>query len=561
MRHDPPLPQLARLTLWLLLSAGALPLSAQTITQTMVLQPGQNAVFLEVTPADTNVADVFSDPAIASVWQPLVRNTTVAFIQNPDELPWNTAGWMVYIPTNQPGSVNNNLYAVTVNTPYIVNVNGTNNVTVNITGQPSLLASAFTPNAYTLRGFPVDPANPPTFQKFFQSSPAHFNNGAGPLTEIYFLNLSTGQWQQAAGNDPMARDTAYWIYTTGSSSYMAPLTASCPVGGGLNFGVTTFEQDMSLQNSTSNTMTVTITDLGTQPGALVYSTVTNEAVPVASWVPVPKSFTMNVPAGGTTVLKLGIERSQIVNGFYGTVLALNDGNGTLLRVPVTAETPTYLQAGLWVGNITVSNVAEVFGVNPTNPTPTSQPFVMKAILHVTPGGTTRLLREVIEMLQTNGTSTNAQYALLTDMSLLAQPQFKGVTTRNGTSVGRRFSTASFDFDPPGGTNFLTMSGIFGIGNTVGASITLAPTTPANPFLHRYNPDHNTPLTVYTVTRQIQLTFTPADPSGATPTDYGVNEIGGTYNETLLGLNQYPLVVSGSFHLTHTMNVAYLNVDQ
>jgi hypothetical protein len=561
MRHELPIPKLARLTLWLLLSAGAFQLPAQTITQTMVLQPGQNAVFLEVTPTDTNVADVFSDPAIMSVWQPLVRNSTVSFIQNPDEVPWNMAGWMVYIPTNQPASINNNLYSVTVNTPYLVTVAGTNNVTLNITGQPSLLATAFTPNAYTTRGFPVDPANPPTFQTFFQSSPAHYNNGAGPLTEIYLFNPSSGQWQQATANDPMARDVAYWVYTTGSSSYMAPLTASCPVGSGLNFGVTTFEEDVPLQNTTSNAMTVTITDLGQQRSALVYSAVTNAATQVAAWVPLLKSMTMSLPPGATTVLKLGIERSQIVNGYYGTVLALSDGNGTLLRVPVTAETSTYLQAGLWVGNITVSNVAEVFGVNPTNPTPVAQPFVMRAILHVTPGGNTRLLREVIEMLQTNGTSTNAQYVLLTDMSLLSQPQFTGVTTRNGTSVGRRFSTASFDFDPPGGTNFLTMNGIFGVGNTVGASITLTPTTPTNPFLHRYNPEHNTPQTVYTVTRQIQLTFTATDPSGVTPTDYGVNEIGGNYNETLLGLNQTPLVVSGSFHLTHTMNVPYLNVVQ
>src|SRR5277367_2988537 len=106
MRHDPPFPQSARLSLWLLLIAGAMPLSAQTITQTMVLSPGENPVFLEVTPADTNVADVFSDPAITSVWQPRVRTSTVAFISNPNATPFNTAGWQVYIPTNLPTSIN-----------------------------------------------------------------------------------------------------------------------------------------------------------------------------------------------------------------------------------------------------------------------------------------------------------------------------------------------------------------------------------------------------------------------------------------------------------------------
>ncbi len=244
---------------------------------------------------------------------------------------------------------------------------------------------------------------------------------------------------------------------------------------------------------------------------------------------------------------------------YGTVLALSDGHGTLLRVPVTAQTSTYLQAGLWVGDITVSNVAEVYSANPTIPTPAASPFVMRAILHVRPDGTTRFLREVIEMLQTNATGTNAQNVLLTDKTLLSE--FTGVVLRDGTPVGRRLSTAGFDFDPPGGTNFLTMTGAFGISNTVSVSITLTPTTPTNPFLHRYNPDHNTPQRVYTVTRQIQFTFTPTDPSGQTATDYGANEIGGYYNETLLGLQQNPLVVSGTFHLAHTMSVPYLNVNQ
>ncbi len=572
MRPRTNLPQLLRLTFWLLCAAGAAPLlaqSSQNYTQTIILSPGWNSIFLEVTPADTNVADIFADPAILSVWTPRVRTSTVAFTQNPNAPPFNTAGWMTYVPTNQPQSVNNNLYSVAVNTPYLVQVGGSKAVTVILTGRPSLLALPFTPDGYTMRGFPVDPGNPPTFESFFQSSPAHFNNGSGPLSPMYLLNVLSGQWQGVNQNEPMAPGVGYWINTVGASSYMAPLTASCPVGDGLDFGQSTFELDLTLQNTTVSPRTVTITDLGGLPRPLVYGVL--PASQVLTWVPLPQTLTTNVPAGGTTVVKFGIERSKIVNGSYGTVLALNDGNGTLLHVPVTAQTSTFIQAGLWVGDISVNAVAEAYNTGNTNPTPTTSPFVMRAILHVTPNGTTRLLREVIEMLQPGAATTNgngqvsatpAQYVLLTDPSLLSQPQFTGVTLRNGTPVGRRLSTAFFDFDEPGGaTNFLTMTGTFGISNTVGVSITLSPTTPTNPFLHRYNPDHKTPQQVYTVTRRIQFSFTPTDPSGTTPTDYGVNEIGGIYNETLLGLHQQPLVVSGTFHLTHSMNVPYLNLVQ
>lgn len=560
-----------RLTSWLLLSASAASLLAQNYTQTITLNPGWNSVFLEVTPPDTNVADVFSDPAVMSVWQPRVRTSTVAFIQNPNAPPFNTAGWMVYIPTNQAQSVNNDLYTVAANTPYVVQVAGSSSVTLNITGRPSLRASPFTPDGFTLRGFPVDPANAPTFLTFFQPSSAHDNNGAGPLTTIYGLNLPSGQWQQVNATDLMARGVAYWVYTIGASSYMAPLSASCPAGDGLDFGQQAVEMDLTLQNAHSIAINVTLSDLGGLAGGgqrpLAYGVVTNAATQDLTWMPLPQNLLTNVPAGGTTVVRLEIQRSQMASSTYGTVLAVSDGLGTRLLVPVTAQAPTNLQAGLWVGDITVNGVAETYN-NPTNPTPTASPFVMRAILHVTPGGTTRFLREVIEMQQSAVTATNAagqavvvlgpQSVLLTDQSLLSQ--FTGVVLRDRTPAGLRISTAGFDFDPPGGTNYLTMSGTFGIGNTVGVAITLAPQTPTNPFLHRYHPDHSTNA-AYTVTRQIQFTFTPTDPTGQTATDYGVNEIGGTYSETLTGLHRNPLVVSGTFHLAHTMSVPYLNVNQ
>jgi hypothetical protein len=565
-----------------MLAAAGFRAAAQSITQTISLLPGQNVIFLEVTPADTNVAHVFADPAITSVWQPRVRNSTVSFIQNPNSIPFNTAGWMVYVPTNQLQSINNDLYTVTVNTPYVVNIAGSNAVTLQVTGRPSLQAAPFSPNAYTLRGFPADPANPPSFQNFFQSSPAHFNNGAGPLTPIYRFNLLTQQWQQVNSTDQIQRGIAYWVFTPSASSYMAPLTATCAVGDGLDFGSQVFQLDLTLLNTTSNAMVVTIHDLGGLPRPLVYKATTNSTNLGLAWLRLPQTLVTNVPPGGTTQLELGIQRSQMIAGSYATVLEVNNNNGTLLRVPVTAQAPTSLQAGLWVGNVTVDSVAQVYHAftnaqNGTTPVP--KPFVMRAMLHVTPTGATRFLKEVIQMLQpaattTNGnvvTATPAQTVLLTDKTLLSQ--FKGVVLRDGVSVGRRVSTVAYDFDPPGGTNFLPMTGTFGVSNTVGVTVTLTPNTPTNPFLHRYNPEHdnldplyqplstNVPPEVYTVTRQIQFTFTPTDPTGQLDTDYGVNEIGGTYHETILGLDSNPMVVSGTFHLTHSFAEPYLNVVQ
>lgn len=557
--------------------AATLALRAQTVTQTFNLSPGWNAIYLEVTPPNTNISAVFNSPAIDVVWQPLVRNSTVAFIQNANEIPFNKGGWLVYTPTNQIASVNNNLYAVSANTPYLIKVNGTGNVILNVSGRPSLQSLDFNPDALTLRGFNVDPAHAPTFQNFFKYSAAHYNNGNGPINNIYRLNPS-GSWQVVNAADTMARGVAYWVSTLGASSYQAPLTVTSAGQDGLDFGAANSQANLSLQNTTGSPMTVTVADVGGLPHPLqYYYTDTGKGTNV--WVPMGLSMTTNIPAGTNITLQVGLRRSQIVSNSYATVLAISDGNGTLARLPVTAVASSIPLAGLWVGDVTVNAVAETYN-NLTNTTRTASPFTMRAILHVMPNGTTRFLREAIEMEQNPITTTNAsgvavtgssQYVLLTDNSLV--PNYSGVAVRNGVTVGRRVSTAAYDFDPPGGTNFLTMSGLFGVNNSVAVAITLKPTTPTNPFLHRYHPDHDNlndsyqalpagaPQEVFTVIRNVQFTFTPADPTGATATDYGVNEIGGTYRETLTGLHRNPLVVSGTFHLTHTLNVPYLNENQ
>jgi hypothetical protein len=115
-----------------------------------------------------------------------------------------------------------------------------------------------------------------------------------------------------------------------------------------------------------------------------------------------------------------------------------------------------------------------------------------------------------------------------------------------------------------------MTGSFGISNSVACTITLQPTTPTNPFLHRYHPDHDNldgnyqPIAVgipevFTIVRQIQLQFTATDPTGqTTDADYGYKSIGGNYSETVTGLHNNPLMCSGIFHLTKVIDTPALN---
>ena len=98
-----------------------------------------------------------------------------------------------------------------------------------------------------------------------------------------------------------------------------------------------------------------------------------------------------------------------------------------------------------------------------------------------------------ESTRTNDASGNlvvdrpGRFVLLTDDTLL--PQFKGGVLRGGQAAGRRLSTVDYDF-PTGSSNYLAMSGLFGPGQNAQCTITLDPTFPTNPFLHRYHPDHD-----------------------------------------------------------------------
>jgi len=191
------------------------------------------------------------------------------------------------------------------------------------------------------------------------------------------------------------------------------------------------------------------------------------------------------------------------------------------------------------------------------PTPTGSEFHLRLLLHVDAAGQTRLLKEVIQMWKP-GTTTNdvdgvavvdqpGQEVLVTDDSKIGQ--FAGVTARDGVPVGRRLSTAAFDF----ADNELPLAGNFAIGGTVRGTNTMSATFARNPFRHKYHPDHGKG---HDIKRIIQLQFVapPANP----PPGYGERLVDGLYLETINGLHRTNIVVGGTFRLKRVTTTAELN---
>jgi hypothetical protein len=293
----------------------------------------------------------------------------------------------------------------------------------------------------------------------------------------------------------------------------------------------------------------------------------------------PSPLVQSPAAGAEIRLRIGVRRQDVAGSNYTTVLQVKNGTGVRFLLPVSAGKRTSgpgvnALAGLWVGSATINAVSEAHSANPTNPTPTKSELSLRLLIHVAENGQGRLLKEVIQMWR-NGTFTNdssgnrvvekpGQYVLLTDDTLVAL--FSGAAMRDGESVGRRLSTIGYDFPSSATNNFLNLAGAFAIGQSLTGTLTLPHDHPTNPFKHKYHPDHDNlnprfdgpAVESYTTTRQMQLDFLGSPPAGSAVPDFGYNEMGGNYRETITGIHKKAIYVSGTFRLNRVAQIAELN---
>jgi hypothetical protein len=426
----------------------------------------------------------------------------------------------------------------------------------------------------------VDPASPPTFLNFFRPSAAHYDAASAQLQQAFRLNSASGQWEAVAPGDPIQTGKAYWIFTKGASDYLAPLDLRLDQGDGLDFGSSETEVGLQLENLGTTPVNALLRDLGASNSIISYYQFnTNQG---GQWPAMPPMLALTASPTQEVRLRLAARRQDLQGDTYSSVMEIGNGAGTRLLVPVNVQKPgpaagsgsTNALAGLWVGSASINAISEAHSADPATPTPTKSEMNLRLILHVEASGQTRLLKEVIEMWR-DGTFTNdasgnqvvdkpGTYVLLTEDTRISQ--FQGSALRDGESIGRRLSTVGYDFRSTSASNYLNVAGSFAIGQTLNVTLTLPYDAPDNPFLHKYHPDHDNlsarfdgpSVESYTVTRQVELDITPSPPSGPAVPDYGFNELGGNYRETITGLHKNPIHVSGTFRLRRASYIAELN---
>lgn len=541
---------------------------SQDFTQSVELQPGWNSVWLEVDPPDRTPSAVFAGVPLLSAWTFSERVSATDFIQNPESTGWNRAKWLAYFPTNHPEARLANLYAVLPQRAYLIRLGGSNAVSWTVRGRPTLRPPAWVADRFNLRGFPVDPAVPPTFQQFFRSSPAHFWAASHQLESMFRLNPA-GQWEAVSADDRLRRGEAYWVYTRGLSEFVAPFSLSLNSGESIDFDTVNRRVDLTLHNRHTLTKAIRLSPAGPHASPLLLL-----PPPSLGQTNLPQpllTHEQSVAAGSEYRLRLGLDRLQLPDspatdpstGLHQNVLSVSDGEGTLFQVGVVAQVGDPLDfTGLWSGTVTITNVSPALGGTNGPGTPGSVPlsFPLRLLLHVDSGGHVSLLRDVtLVYTRTNaasGTNAGAGFGgrqltqLVTDPSRLLR--YTASEVQNRQVSGRHLTAPHFDFARSNGQFALPLQGVFALSNSVTGTLTIPGDLPTNPFLHRYHPDHRT--NAYAITRDIQLSFG----ASSTTDSEGDEALGGTYGETITGLHKQPLYASGSLQLRRISNLGELN---
>ena len=600
--------QLAALTImWFFISSSIANASVTcaaggTCTQTITMVPGWNAIHLQVTPDDISIDAVFADfvdntgAQIDSVWTWLPHRAKIEFVQNQStEDLLSQPGWLRYFHPSNSEDFLNNLNAVTANRAYLVKLEGTVGATLVVTGTPVIPRTQWVPDALNLVGFHVDPAAPPTFTQYFAASSAHTN----PI--VYQLNSATGVWDL---KDPVTTiidpDLAYWVYSDGGSSYTGPLQLE--QGGSLEFASRLNSLVVSLRNLSGDAHTVVLDMIA---NGTPMETADPTPKSVTPWLAMPLSTTADADA--LKRITVGVRRTAFSPGEYSEVLSITVPGMSRWLMPVHATAPSL--KGLWIGTVNINLVSQphnyqhncdengefiagyslctqtegqlrcdVQGKNPgsgsnecigTNGIPpllnTDQealvdaPLQFRFLLHRDASDQVRLLKSVIQMWKdgTDPVTDPGHYVLVTDDTLV--PNFKGVNLRDGEVVGKRISTVAYDFD--GDTHDMAWAPFPSVLTTV---ISMPGNSPANPFRHKYHPQHDgvdadyvTPNNEsYAVSRDIRIGFSIQDETQSNAANY--SQLGGSYSETITGLHKYPISIRGTFTMRHVSPVDTLN---
>lgn len=534
----------------------ASPLHAQWKTETYQLKGGWTAIYLHGDASYTTPAQLFENyPTVLEVWRWNPNPDQIQFTDSPAEPDATSSEWTIW---NRNDPEEQKLTAMIGQSAYLVRSSGpsTTTTSVSITQKPKPPAATWLITGANFLGFPAA-GTPPVMASYFASFPIATTTPSKVYKYIGGDLGSANPFQISPSTEKLDRNTAYWFEAATVGGFTAPVEYELPGSDGLAFGRTGSVITVGVMNRTTSELTLTFSPQNSEPAPTGQTGITAD-VPLTrrqldstgayTETPITGSFTVVVPASGRLDLQFGIDRTQMTgssSALYASLLRITDsGKFSDVLLPVSAQIAS--PAGLWIGQVDVSTVTSTVAGSPG--ATTTRSFPLRVNIHVDADGVARLLSQAY--VGTLAAAGNPLGICTKESALSADKKAEAL----------RLVSSQMPLD-----RAIAGTGSFAIGQPLAYTVSIPFDDSTNPFVHTYHPDHDNrdarfaPVAAgvesHNLTRHITFTFTSSPPNGTTVTGWGTTIYGGTYAETIEGLNKAPLTVGGTFTLRRISEIA------
>jgi hypothetical protein len=303
-------------------------------TQSVSLNAGWNAVFLEVEPTDAAPEKVFANLPVDIAAAYFPHDAPTQFVTNPGTQLFKGLGWGVWYAENRPDAFLKTLNAIYGQQAYLIHASRA--FEWRVEGLVTLAKSKWQPDSFNLTGFGVKKPGAPSFGEFFAPSPAHRDQA------IYRLDQNVWRKVLNPAAEAMRSGEAFWIYCKGGSEYQGPLSVEALNGKSILELKT--EDTVILRNHSSHPVTphmehvtadtvpvplsIRVRVLGGDPGEVIKYTAAKK--PAQAW----EQEMPPLEAGGRLALPFTARTAEMTAAEQVSLLKFTTDLGTEHWVPV-----------------------------------------------------------------------------------------------------------------------------------------------------------------------------------------------------------------------------------
>ena len=468
------------------LSVFAVPL----VEETLVLKAGWNSVYIESTPTNAPCDEFFADlPQVLSVaaYRSDADADTAQYYASGDE---KVQAPIQYLQWNRDGASTATLKTIIGGGTYVVYA--TEEARKTFQGVPAVpkmtwrkVSSSETNEFFNLVGV-SSVGDKITFQDYFGEGPFGISKSGRMICSMGGNHISGPEMRAVSGSfgkeATLESGMAYALTATsagswpgvvgvlGNSVFFGPDSNYASVRV-LNCGTTNHVFRFSLEASKGGETMPPISRRLPRVDAISDPGYTN--------VVMDSEWEVSLAADDFAEQVFTLDRSAVVAGTeYGVILVVEDLGASKMRVrlPIVvrhaATGAVAYPAGLWIGEIALSQVSELGDTNRV-PVKAGGTLKMSVMMHVDTNGTCRLLQRAVAGVDTNGVTR-----------LFKNP----ADVPEDVEESRRISTVMMSVDTP--VVAATASTNPKFGEDVDFSWVVGATASDNPFRHAWHPDHD-----------------------------------------------------------------------